>query len=92
MHRVQITRLGFQPGQITGRHFHPLPVITHVESGAFVVQIEGQPPRRYGIGEIIYEPANTTIERYDNESQTASASVIAYYLAAEQDQKLIEML
>ena len=90
--RVQVTRLGFQPGQATGRHFHPVPVLTQVESGSFIVQIEGQPERLYGLGEIIFEPAHTTIARYDNASPTASASAIAYYLAGDEDQTLIETL
>jgi quercetin dioxygenase-like cupin family protein len=89
---VQITRLDFQPGQITPRHLHPVPVIGYVESGAFIVQIQGQPQRRYGAGEIIYEPANTAIVRYDNESSKAPAVIIAYYLAGPDDKVLIKLL
>jgi quercetin dioxygenase-like cupin family protein len=36
---VQVTRLDFQPGQMTGRHLHPVPVAGYVESGAFIVQL-----------------------------------------------------
>jgi quercetin dioxygenase-like cupin family protein len=89
---VQVTRLDFRPGQITGRHMHPLPVVGYVESGAFIVQVEGQPQRRYTAGEAIYEPANTIIERYDNESSTEPAVLIAYDLAGTEDNVLIKFL
>jgi quercetin dioxygenase-like cupin family protein len=92
VNHVQVTRLEFAPGQITGRHLHPVPVVGYVESGAFLVQIEGQPQRRYAAGEVVYEPANTPIERYDNESSTASAVLIAEYLAGADDSALITML
>jgi quercetin dioxygenase-like cupin family protein len=89
---VQVTRLDFKPGQITGRHMHPVPVIGYVESGVFLVKIEGQIQQRYTAGQAIYEPANTTIERYDNESSTEPAVLIAYYLAEAKDQVLIKFL
>jgi quercetin dioxygenase-like cupin family protein len=89
---VQVTRLDFLPGQTTGRHMHPVPVVGYVESGVFIVQVEGQPQRRYTAGEAIYEPANTPIERYDNESSTEPAVLIAYYLAGAEDKVLIKFL
>jgi quercetin dioxygenase-like cupin family protein len=89
---VQVTRLDFLPGQITGRHMHPVPVVGYVESGVFIVQVEGQPQRRYTAGEAIYEPENTPIERYDNESSTEPAVLIAYYLAGAEDKVLIRFL
>src|ERR1035438_476561 len=78
---MQVTRLDFKPGQITGRHMHPVPVVGYVEFGVFLVKVEGQPQQRYSAGQAIYEPANTAIERYDNESSTEPAVLIAYYLA-----------
>lgn len=58
-----------------------MPVAGYVESGAFMVQVRGQPQRRYTAGEIIYEPANTPIERFDNDSLKDSALLVAYCLA-----------
>jgi quercetin dioxygenase-like cupin family protein len=52
---------------------HPVPVIGYVESGVFLVKIEGQIQQRYTAGQAIYEPANTSIERYDNESSIEPA-------------------
>jgi quercetin dioxygenase-like cupin family protein len=89
---VQVTRLDFQPGQITGRHMHPVPVVGYVESGVFIVQVEGQQQRRYIAGEAIFEPANTPIERFDNESSTEPAVLIACYLAGVEDKVLIKFL
>ena len=89
---VQVTRLDFRPGQITGRHMHPVPVLGYVEAGVFIVQVQGQPQHRYTAGEAIYEPANTPIERYDNESSTEPAVLIAYYLSGAEDKILIKFL
>jgi quercetin dioxygenase-like cupin family protein len=92
VNHVQVTRLDFKPGQITGRHMHPVPVVGYVESGVFIVQVQGQPQRRYTAGEAIYEPANTPVERYDNGSSTEPAVLIAYYLAGAKDKVLIKFL
>jgi quercetin dioxygenase-like cupin family protein len=89
---VQVTRLDFAPGQATGRHLHPMPVIGYVESGAFLVRVEGQPEHRYSAGEVISEPANLPIARFDNASSTEPAVLIAYYLAGPEDQVLIVKL
>ena len=88
---VQVTRLDFRSGQITARHMHPVPVVGYVESGVFIIQVEGQPQERYTAGEAIYEPA-TPIEHYDNESPTEPAVLIAYYLAGVEDKVLIKFL
>jgi len=69
-----------------------VPVIGYVLFGAFIFQIEGQPERRCTAGEAIYEPANTTIARFDNESPTQPAAVIACYLAGPDDHDLIRFL
>jgi quercetin dioxygenase-like cupin family protein len=89
---VPVTRLDFSPGQATGHHQHPMPVVGYVESGTFVVQVQGEQERRYAAGEVIYEPANTTIERYDNASSNEPAVLIASYLAGVEDTALITML
>jgi len=89
---VQATRLDFKPGQITGRHMHPVPVVGYVESGVFLVKIEGQIQQRYTAGQAIYEPATTTSERYDNESPTEPVVPIAYHLAGAKDEVVIKFL
>jgi quercetin dioxygenase-like cupin family protein len=89
---VPVTRIDFAPGQPTGRHLHPVPVIAYVLEGEFIVQIEGKPARHYKAGETVFEPANTVIERYDNASLTRPAVLIATYLAGPDDKELIRLL
>jgi quercetin dioxygenase-like cupin family protein len=90
--RVTVVRLDFKPGQPTGRHTHPVPVIGYVLEGEFIVQVEGQPERRYGAGQSIHEPANTTMARFDNASSTAPAALIAHYLVGGDETELIRFL
>lgn len=89
---VPVTRLDFAPGQPTGRHLHPMPVIGYVLQGEFIVKVEGQPEHRYRTGESVYEPANVTIERFDNASNTERAVLIAHYLAGPGQTELIRFL
>ena len=89
---VPVVRLDFEPGQPTGLHRHPVPVIGYVLEGEFVVKIEGQAERHYSAGDSIYEPANITIERFDNASASEPASVIAHYLASDGEPELIKFL
>jgi quercetin dioxygenase-like cupin family protein len=89
---VEVVRLDFLPGMITPYHEHPVPVIGYVEQGAFDVQIEGQPMKRYKTGDSILEPANTRIAHFDNVSKTEPAVLIATYLAGPGDKSLITLL
>lgn len=89
---AEIVRLDFRPGMVTPPHSHPVPVITYVEKGAFLVQIEGGPARRYNQGEAVYEPANAHVLHYDNVSKTRPATAIAVYLAGPADRTLITLL
>jgi quercetin dioxygenase-like cupin family protein len=89
---VPVVRLEFSPGQVTPRHVHPMPVIGYVLEGGFVVKIEGQPEMHFTAGQSIYEPANAVIERYDNASQSKSATLVAYYLAGARQTTLIKLL
>jgi quercetin dioxygenase-like cupin family protein len=89
---VPVVRLEFAPGQPTGVHLHPMPVVGYVLEGEFIVEIAGLPARHYQTGEAIYEPANTRIERFDNASSTSPAVLIATYLASPDEDELIRFL
>lgn len=89
---VPVVRLDFKPGQPTGRHTHPMPVVGYVLEGTFVVKVEGRPEQRFTAGQSILEPANVTIERFDNASTTKPAVLIAHYLAAPGQSELIHLL
>ncbi len=67
----------------------PVPVIGYVLQGAFTVQVDGQPARTYTEGQSVYEPADTRIDRFDNASKTAPATLIATYLAGPGQKDLI---
>jgi quercetin dioxygenase-like cupin family protein len=88
---VDIREIAFAPGQQTGRHSHPCPVLGHIAKGTAVLQIEGREPQSLPTGAAFYEPAETVIARFDNASLTEPMKFIAYYLLGG-DEPLIEML
>jgi quercetin dioxygenase-like cupin family protein len=87
---VEVREIVFEPGQETGRHRHPCPVLGYIVEGSAVLQVEGQPERRLRAGEAFYEPAGAVM-RFDNASSAHPLKFIAYYLL-EGRQELIEML
>lgn len=89
---VAVARIDFAPGQKTGRHLHPMPVVAFVLEGEFVVKFQGETERHYTAGQTVYEPANIVVERYDNASSTKPAVLLANYLAGPDDHELIRLL
>jgi quercetin dioxygenase-like cupin family protein len=89
--RVEVREITFAPGQETGRHKHPCPVICYVAEGVALVQEEGKPVREISAGESVHEPADTIMARFDNASSTQAMKFIAHYLL-QGDEPLIEML
>jgi len=90
--RVTLMELDYPPGGKVGMHLHPVPVLGYVQSGAFIVQLKDAPPRVYRKGEVVYEPADTVVLRYDNASATEPAVLIATFLAGQGQTELIRML
>jgi quercetin dioxygenase-like cupin family protein len=88
---VDVREIQFQPGQQTGRHYHPCPVIGYVVAGTAELEIEGQPPQRLPAGTVFHEPAHAVIARFDNVSATEPMTFIACYLLSA-DEALIEMM
>ena len=90
--QVEVREIVFQPGQQTGRHLHPCPVVGYIAEGEAFFQREGDArAQSLPSGSAFYEPANTVILRFDNASATEPMKFIAYYLLnGEQD--LIQML
>jgi quercetin dioxygenase-like cupin family protein len=70
----------FTPGQRTGRHEHPIPVVGYVVRGTITFQVDGQPARTLHAGDAFFEPANTAIAVFDNLSASEPASFIGFYL------------
>ena len=88
---VDVREIRFEPGQQTGRHLHPCPVVGYIAQGTASFQIEGQPVQALPTGSAFYEPANTVIASFDNASATEPMLFIAFYLLNGQ-QDLIQML
>jgi quercetin dioxygenase-like cupin family protein len=90
--RVEIKKIAFEPGQQSGLHRHPCPVVGYVAKGSIRFQVDGEPERTLKEGDAFFEPANTTILHFDNASTGAPATFIAFYLVGPADRELIEML
>jgi len=57
-----------------------------------VVKVEGRSEQRVTAGQSVLEPANVTIEQFDNASTTKPAVLIAHYLAGPGQTELIHLL
>lgn len=90
--QVQTHRLTLPPGGRTGLHTHPGPVVSYVVEGRIIVQVENMPAHIFGPGEAIFEPANTRMAKFDNESTTKPAVFVATYLLSGADRTLIDMV
>lgn len=89
---VHSARVRFAPGQPTGLHRHPISVAGVVTQGAFQFQPEGEPMRVLKTGDAFFEPAGRTILHFDNQSNSAPAEIVVFYLTDSKTRPLIEML
>jgi quercetin dioxygenase-like cupin family protein len=87
--RVEAYRVELPPGRAAGRHFHPGAVTGYVESGLIAFEREGQSVLELRPGDVFFEPAGETINRFDNLSESEPAVFVAFYLLTG-DQPLIE--
>jgi quercetin dioxygenase-like cupin family protein len=90
--KVEIRQIDFAPGQKTGLHRHPCPVVGYIARGTIVFQPDGEAPTHLPAGSAFFEPANAQILRFDNASLEEPATFIAFYLLGNDDGELIEML
>jgi len=90
--QVDVRQIDFAPGQTTGRHLHPCPVVGYIAKGTVLFQIEGGPLETLREGDAFYEPAQATILRFDNASQSEPLTFIAFYLLGAGEHELIRML
>lgn len=88
---VDIRSITLAPGQATGLHRHPCPVLCYITEGSALVQIDGEDTHVFGAGSAVYEPAGAKILHFDNASKTESLTFIAFYLLSA-NEPLIEML
>ncbi|HEX4285439.1 MAG TPA: cupin domain-containing protein [Terracidiphilus sp.] len=88
---VDIRRITLGPGQKSGRHLHPCPVVGYIASGTGFYQIEGEPAQLLPVGSAFYEPAEKVIADFGNASDVTPMTFIAFYLL-DGEQDLITML
>lgn len=53
---LDVREIAFAPGQQTGRHQHPCPVVGYIAEGAAILQIEGREPQFLATGTAFHEP------------------------------------
>ena len=90
--RVEVQQIELPPGKAVGLHRHPCPVAGYIARGAINFQIEGEPAQYLCPGDAFYEPCGARVAHFDNASSTASATFVAFYLLANGQRELIEML
>jgi len=90
--RVEVKQIDFAPGQKTGLHDHPCPVVGYIAKGSVLFQIENQEAKTLQAGDAFFEPAHTRILHFDNASSIEPMTFIAFYLLEESDPGLIRML
>jgi quercetin dioxygenase-like cupin family protein len=90
--RVEIKQVELPPGQLTGLHRHPCPVVGYVTAGTIKFQIEGQPIQHLRSGDAFFEPRDARVAHFDNVSASGGATFIAFYLLGTDEDRLIEML
>ena len=88
---IDVRSLELAPGQQTGVHSHPCPVVGYIVGGSAILQIDGQTTRRLEKGTAFHEPARAKIARFDNASNERPLHFVAMYLL-KGEQVLIEML
>jgi quercetin dioxygenase-like cupin family protein len=90
--RVNVARVELAPGQSTGLHLHPCPVVGWVIAGMITFQVADGPVVTLQAGDAFFEPAHVQIPHFDNVSATETAVFIASYLLGPGEDRLIEML
>jgi quercetin dioxygenase-like cupin family protein len=56
--RVEIKQIDFSPGQATGLHNHPCPVLGYIARGSVNFQVEGEALKTLHEGDAFFEPPN----------------------------------
>lgn len=62
---VEVRRIAMGSGLAAGHHVHNGPVFGHIVSGSAIYQVQGEPETLLRAGDVFYEPADTSIARFD---------------------------
>jgi quercetin dioxygenase-like cupin family protein len=88
---VEVVNIEFPAGQKAPLHKHPCPVVGQITSGVCILQVEGKEAQILKTGDSFYEPANTPILHFDNQSGSAAMTFTAYYLT-NGEKSVVELL
>jgi len=72
------TRVDFDPGYISPKHWHPGEEIIYVLEGTLEYGVEGRPTRTYQAGEVLMVPAETV--HWAKNVGTSSGAELATYI------------
>jgi quercetin dioxygenase-like cupin family protein len=90
--RVEVAQIELAPGQATGLHLHPCPVVGYVVGGAIRFQVEGKAEAILEPGDAFFEPADARVLHFDNASNRQPATFVAAYLLSKGEDRLIVIL
>jgi quercetin dioxygenase-like cupin family protein len=76
--RVQVRRIAMLAGHPAGLHVHNGPVVGSIVEGSVTYQVDGEPERRLGPGDVFYEEEGARIARFD--AGPDGATFLAYFL------------
>ena len=77
---VKMVEVNYAPGQASGPHSHPCPVLVYVTQGSIRSQVDAGPETVYKVGETIYEPPDGVHRVSANGSTTARAKLLAIFV------------
>jgi len=78
--KITVLEVTYAHGGASSAHSHPCPVVAYVVSGAIRSQVKGEPEAVYRAGESFFERANGVHLISANDSRTAPAKFLAYFL------------
>lgn len=89
--RAQLTQVELAPGQQPGAHHHPCDVVGVVLNGTIRFELDDGRQHVLRTGDAFFEPRDTLVAHFDNDSTTSPATFLACYLLGPGDDELITM-
>jgi len=88
---VRMNELTMGPMQKAPLHLHPCDTIGVIVEGTITLRIEGQAEQTLRPGQAFFEPANTRIIKFDNDSDQP-AKIIVFYLLEKASSETVRIL
>jgi Uncharacterized conserved protein, contains double-stranded beta-helix domain len=74
---VTVLRVELRPGWIGERHYHTGDVLVYVLEGKFIVDVDGEGHKVFGVGEVYHEAVNTVMQAR-NASTTERTTIVIF--------------